>query len=83
MSTTASTALASNGSFNSLLDNVCLDLSQNYEETSLPNQLAKSTNININENNEDTDDPVQCHPMFTSRTYVKVNTYVSLRLTNK
>ena len=59
----------SNNSFNSLLDNVALDASQIYDETTnnKNNQdIENEDEYNIN-NNE-----TQVHSMFTSRTYIKV-----------
>lgn len=55
---------ASTNSFNSLLDNVSLEASQNFDD---------KTN-NINEMNDESDQNV--HAMFSSRTYVKVNKYL-------
>lgn len=69
----------SNNSFNSLLDNVALDASQNYDEsTTTTTTLATNTNnkINLDEdeynNNSNSNNETQVHPMFTSRTYIKV-----------
>lgn len=68
----------SNNSFNSLLDNVALDASQNYDESTTTTTLATNTNnkINLDEdeynNNSNSNNETQVHPMFTSRTYIKV-----------
>ena len=55
-----------NGSFNSLLDNVNLDQSQNFDD------LAASTNNGSVKLDEGVDADFQYHSMLTSRTYLKV-----------
>ena len=52
-------ATTTNGSFSSLLDNVNLDQSQAYDE-----QATAAAGVG--------EQPPEQHPMFTSRTYVKV-----------
>lgn len=56
-----------NGSFNSLLDNVNLEQSQNFDD------LAASTNNGSVKLDEGVDTEFQYHSMLTSRTYLKVN----------
>ena len=54
-----------------MLDNVALDASQLYDEPS----VSTSNNNNNNPDEEDfkeSTDETQAHPLFTSRTYVKV-----------
>jgi hypothetical protein len=67
-----------NGSFNSLLDNVLLDQSQNYEDVSSSTAVKSSNDsekakVRDEANSVKVDPDFEYHPMFTSRTYVKVN----------
>lgn len=69
-----------NGSFNSLLDNVLLDQSQNFEDVS-SSSIVKSSNdsdkvkIRDEAGSVKSDSDFEYHPMFTSRTYVKVSAH--------
>ncbi len=72
-----------NGSFNSLLDNVNLDQSQDVSSSTVIKSSNDSGDLQINQTKErgqvvDTDD-FEYHPMFSSRTYVKVNSVSALK----
>ena len=72
-----STTTTTNGSFNSLLDNVNLDQSQDVSSSTIIKSSNDSGDLLSHKTKEqgqvvDTDD-FEYHPMFSSRTYVKVN----------
>ncbi len=74
---------ATNGSFNSLLDNVNLDQSQDVSSSTAIKSSNDSGDLLGHRTKEkdqvvDTDD-FEYHPMFTSRTYVKVNSDLVLK----